>query len=515
MKKLVIAIIGCLFMCKASFAQIPANDSHWSIVWEDHFNSFNSTKWAKAHYCDHYGCPTLYLAQNAWISDGNLVIQITNNTVVPPSSLPPIEAWGCGSSCTTGKAYNYTSGWVETIDNYNTQYGYIEARIKVPKIKGSNSAFWTHVGVHNASNAAEIDIFELYGSNPANVVNTNIHKCYDAWCKDDLVKLYLSNFDYRDWHTYAIEWDKNRIIWYIDSKVVRTLNNHGIVDPVRIIFSASIDPTEKPSPGSFPGYMLVDYVKVYGLKCDKNTAVNEIPNFNTYDYSVKKSITLSGATTIPTNKNITLRANDFIELKPGFYAPVGTSLYLDVSPCEEKKAEIGKKNLVQFYDSLVITGYLSNLVSRADFLVFDMNDSLVHSIIITERDTISIGINANDLHISGTYRCVLEAEDEESDTLQITLMEDVGEIDVLNNSPYIFDEVATIACYIPQTIQEATLHVYNVCGVLMKTFSISERGTVSIDISANELPSTGVYTYSLAGDSQIIESMELVLTSKM
>jgi hypothetical protein len=83
--------------------------------------------------------------------------------------------------------------------------------------------------------------------------------------------------------------------------------------------------------------MYVNYVKVYDLKCDKNTVVNEIYNFNTYNYAVKKSITMSGATTIPTNSNISLRANDFIKLEAGFYAPAGTTLYLDVSPCEEKR----------------------------------------------------------------------------------------------------------------------------------------------------------------------------------
>ena len=80
--------------------------------------------------------------------------------------------------------------------------------------------------------------------------------------------------------------------------------------------------------------MYVDYVKVYQLKCDKNTVVTKIPNFNTYNYAVKKSISLSGATIIPKSSNISLRATDFIELKPGFETPLGTEMYLDVSPCQ-------------------------------------------------------------------------------------------------------------------------------------------------------------------------------------
>jgi len=32
--------------------------------------------------------------------------------------------------------------------------------------------------------------------------------------------------------------------------------------------------------------------------------------------------------------NITLRATDFIELKPGFEVQTGRELYLDVTPCD-------------------------------------------------------------------------------------------------------------------------------------------------------------------------------------
>jgi hypothetical protein len=78
--------------------------------------------------------------------------------------------------------------------------------------------------------------------------------------------------------------------------------------------------------------MRVDWVRVHQLKCDKYTVINEIPNFNTYNHAVKKSITLSGATTIPANSNISLRATDFIELKAGFEVPTGRELYLDGCP---------------------------------------------------------------------------------------------------------------------------------------------------------------------------------------
>jgi len=325
------------------FAQTPANDLHWQLKWQDNFSSFNSTKWIKVHNCDHGGEPQLFLEENVWVSNGNLVIEVNNIPKnCPLDGTYPISSWCCGK-CQEGK-HNYTTGWVETKDAFRTQYGYIEARMKLPFIrKNSKSwgipiAFWTWRSDQPSSNVAEIDIFEMFSGEykAPNTLNTCIHTCYDPGCDKGMGRSHTySNFDYRDWHTYAIEWNANRIIWYLDGKAIRTLSNHGIVDPIRIIMGLGIDKKHlPPTSPTFHEYMYVDYVKVYCLQCDKNTVVNEISNFSNYNYAVKKSISLSNATAIPANSNITLRATDFIELKAGFEVQTGRELYLDVTPCE-------------------------------------------------------------------------------------------------------------------------------------------------------------------------------------
>jgi beta-glucanase (GH16 family) len=164
-----------------------------------------------------------------------------------------------------------------------------------------------------------------------NKLNTCIHHHYDFNEKLGMSHTF-ANFNYTDWHTYAIEWNANRIIWHLDGKAIRTMSNHGIVDRIRIILSTGMD--KKLSP-TFAEYMYVDYVKVYQLKCDKNTplTINNLTDLANYDNKVKKSITINPVT-IPAGSSITLRANDFIELKPGFEVKTGRELYLDVSPCE-------------------------------------------------------------------------------------------------------------------------------------------------------------------------------------
>jgi beta-glucanase (GH16 family) len=334
-----------------AFTQTPTyhNDLNWQLKWEDQFTSFDNSKWYKGNYGIHGGEPQLFLKEQVWTSsDGNidyLMIELNNTPVICPTPQPPE---GACPPCVAGKTYNYRSGVITTTKGNATQFGYIEARMKLPfrrengKSFGFFPAFWTAIqwDVLNATNVAEIDIFEIFGGSyeAPNVLCTAIHTCYieqDPTCNENYVKSYaFSNFSYTDWHTYSIEWDANRIIWYVDGIPIRTLFNHNIVDPIRIILNLAAMRNEYLPPTSppFQEYMYVDYVKVYQLKCDKYTVVNEISNFNTYNYAVKKSITLSNATTIPANSNITLRATDFIQLNAGFEVPAGSELYLDINP---------------------------------------------------------------------------------------------------------------------------------------------------------------------------------------
>jgi len=285
MNRLFIIVMSCLLMHNIAFMQTPANDPHWQLIWEDQFTDPNLSQWWKSHNSDHDGEPQLYLNHNVWVSNGNLVIEVNNNQAIHP---------------TTGEVKKYTSGSVGTRYEYHTRFGYIEARIKIPYKNGWGfwPAFWTWRGyTQNWTNAAEIDIFEMLGERySSNTTTTNVHTCYpseDPNCikPNNFQAHILSNFDYRDWHTYAIEWNADKIIWYVDNVAIRTLKNanldnygNSIIDSVQIILNVAIlkdylPPTFPP----FQEYMYIDYVKVYQLRCDKNSVVTKITNFNTYD----------------------------------------------------------------------------------------------------------------------------------------------------------------------------------------------------------------------------------------
>lgn len=314
--------------CLRSYEQTPSNDPHWQLLWEDDFNTFDDNKWLKIDWAEH-GEPQIYLAQNVTVSSGNLVIKVNNNVTYCPINPPTVSgaAWQC-----VNKLYYYTSGWVETKQLYNTQYGYIESRINLPYGFGFWPAFWTFIGGGvSGSNAAEIDIFEMFGSNPSTEFTTNIHRAYPP-PPDYFAKGLMTS--YVGYHTYGVEWSPSRIIWYIDNYPVRILPYHGIIDPVRIILNLAIDPNHLPNSSTpFPSSMYIDYVKVYELKKDCDSFINASNyNFSTYDNKVKNFIKIGGGNnSVPVGVNTFLRASQFVEFTDNLYVPLGASLYADAN----------------------------------------------------------------------------------------------------------------------------------------------------------------------------------------
>ena len=266
-KRFILIVLAGLFIVSA-YSQTPANDPHWSKIWEDEFLNLNN--W----YCyDHVhnidNDISVLLTKNVSVQNGKLVIQALRE-----------ECWF------NGKKYDYTSG---SVTNYTPgmHYGYIESKMKLPYGKGLWPAFWTFQNTSNPSNAAEIDIFEMLGHLSPTTMTTNLHTCYkesNPNCIESYYKEVEIPYNYTNWITYAIEWTPTKFIWYVDGVAVRNFPNPGIIDPVRIIIGMGINskpPDQPDNTTPFPAKMEVDYVRLYKLKCDKNTVVTQIPNFNT------------------------------------------------------------------------------------------------------------------------------------------------------------------------------------------------------------------------------------------
>jgi hypothetical protein len=81
---------------------------------------------------------------------------------------------------------------------------------------------------------------------------------------------------------------------------------------------------------------------------------------------------------------------------------------------------------------------------------------------------------------------------------------------VLNqNVPNPFAEQTVISYSIPESVKKADILFYDSNGKLINTVSIKERGSSQLNVFANDL-STGIYTYTLVADGQIVATKKMV-----
>jgi beta-glucanase (GH16 family) len=121
-----------------------------------------------------------------------------------------------------GKMMDYTSGAITTLGKFQQEYGYFEARCKVPSGKGFWPAFW--LLPTDLSWPPEIDIFEYIGDHKNVLYFHNHYK--DGAGKHQAEGFSVQGGDYSlDFHTIAVDWEPESIVWYVDGKeVARSIN---------------------------------------------------------------------------------------------------------------------------------------------------------------------------------------------------------------------------------------------------------------------------------------------------
>jgi beta-glucanase (GH16 family) len=224
----------------------------YQLVWSDEFNgtSVDGSKWNI-----NVGNPNVnnekeyYQSANVVETGGNLVITAKNQSV---------------------GGQPYTSGKIETSGKFSTQYGRIEASIKLPQFQGSWPAFWmlgTNIGTVGWPQCGEIDIMEQI--NTSNTIYGTIH-----WFDNGNTQ-YSNNTttNANAYHLYAVQWDTNSISWFVDNTLYGTaniqnnINNTGAFqNPFFIILNLAVAgdfPGQTVNTSALPASMYVDYVRVY------------------------------------------------------------------------------------------------------------------------------------------------------------------------------------------------------------------------------------------------------------
>jgi beta-glucanase (GH16 family) len=250
----------CLLALLPASAAPPA----WRLVWSDEFNGApgsppDPSKWAFDLGGGGWGNQELEVytdsRANSYLDGrGNLVIQALNPA-----------------------AGQYTSARLKTLGKFSTEYGRIEARIKIPYGQGIWPAFWmlgNDIATAKWPACGEIDIMENIGREPATVHGTVHGPGYsDAHGIGHSFNLATGTFA-GGYHIYAVEWSSSSIDFFVDDNNYFTVTPASLPAGVKWVYSHPFFillnvavggswPGNTDATSTFPQKMLVDYVRVY------------------------------------------------------------------------------------------------------------------------------------------------------------------------------------------------------------------------------------------------------------
>ena len=79
------------------------------------------------------------------------------------------------------------------------------------------------------------------------------------------------------------------------------------------------------------------------------------------------------------------------------------------------------------------------------------------------------------------------------------------------NIPNPFSSTTRVDIYLPATVKNAALYIYNMQGSQVKSYTIANRGNTSITIDGYTLDA-GMYLYSLIADNKEVDTKKMILT---
>lgn len=159
--------------------------------------------------------------------------------------------------------HEYTSGMISSFGHFAQQYGYFEIRAKFPKGKGFWPAFWLLPA--NKQWPPEIDVLEILGHQTDKVYMTN-HWRDAAGVHRSHGESFIGPDFGAGFHTFAIDWEPGEITWYVDG-IQHARSTAGVPsEPMYLIANLAIGgdwPGNPDATTPFPGFMDIDYVRVY------------------------------------------------------------------------------------------------------------------------------------------------------------------------------------------------------------------------------------------------------------
>ena len=161
----------------------------------------------------------------------------------------------------------FITGQLLTDRSFTQTYGYFETRAKLSNAAGVVSAFWLLPA--DGSWPPELDAAEVLGKNPDTLVLTAHSGSGTSPQWTDIPDAS------QDFHTYAVDWEPDKLTWYFDGKQVAQQDTPADMNKPMFMLLTSVVGTSStwagaPTPGE-TGQMQVDYVRAYSHNPNTST----------------------------------------------------------------------------------------------------------------------------------------------------------------------------------------------------------------------------------------------------
>lgn len=267
---LAIATLSLLFSCQLKDSTEKDNEDNIPhkdlLVFHDEFNedTLDLRKWDYRKLGKRNDAYNVKDAVS--FKDGNLIIKVFSQQEKDGS-------------------YTHYTAQVSTYKKFDYTYGYYEARIKFSPVSASWGAFWIQTptfdtpGLNAEQAGVEIDIIERRaedkeGNDMSEQIGNALHWMENGKLRSNSLRAENMNVGV-EYHTYAVEWAKDKYIFYYDHKPIHVVTSYEVpISQALQYIILSCEVRDNSWTGHIPAngygtkettqsYMMVDYVRVY------------------------------------------------------------------------------------------------------------------------------------------------------------------------------------------------------------------------------------------------------------
>lgn len=246
--------------------------AEWELTFEDDFSGteLDRRTWKTSDYWGNQTLPgndelQCYVPDAFQVDDGILQI-VAQRQQIPQDACFAAETdleFTSGMISTAGCNRYDDRAKCEALDQFAQRYGYFEMRARFPAGKGFWPAFWLLPA--EGEWPPEIDIVEWLGDATRTAFFT-FHYIDEGEQKKKGGRFDGPDFS-QDFHTFAVDWQPEQIIWYVDGVERFRVNDKNVPDqPMYLIVNMTVGghwPGRPNESTAFPSVMEVDHVRVY------------------------------------------------------------------------------------------------------------------------------------------------------------------------------------------------------------------------------------------------------------